>query len=298
MKQATIKTPFSLIGKGLHTGMLIHAQFMPAGVNEGITLCRVDLPEQPCYQALAQYVSATERGTVLQNGDWKISTVEHALSALYAMGITNCRIELNAPEMPILDGSATPFVRAIEQSGIAEQEADAKEWTPAEVIEYTAESGSSYRIEPANGSQYHVEISFPGNVLHNQTAVLDRLTDYPKEIAAARTFCFVREIAYLLSKGLIQGGDLENALVIYEQPIPQEAMDRLTDSLGAPRQDATKMGYLQPLHYENEPSRHKLLDLVGDLSLMGVRINAKIYATKPGHGGNTELAKELCKLIK
>ncbi len=298
MKQTTIKTPFFLIGKGLHTGMYINAKFMPAPVNEGITLCRVDLPGQPTYPALAQYVSATERGTVLQNGDWKISTVEHALSALYAMGITNCRIELDAPEMPILDGSATPFVNAIEQSGIVEQDAEAKEWTPSQVIEYTAESGSSYRIEPASQSQYHVEISFPGDVLHSQMAELNTLAAYPQEIAAARTFCFVREIAYLLSKGLIQGGDLENALVIYEQPIPQEAMDRLTDSLGAPRQDASKLGYLQPLHYENEPSRHKLLDLVGDLSLMGVRINAKIYASKPGHGGNTELAQHLCQLIQ
>lgn len=293
MKQSTIKQSFTLIGKGLHTGMLIEAQFMPAAVNTGITLCRVDLPDQPCYQALAQYVSATERGTVLQNGDWKISTVEHALSALYAMGITNCRIELNAPEMPILNGSATPFVKAIQQAGIEEQDAEVKMWTPTEVIEYEAASGSTYRIEPADDSEFHVNISFPGNVLHDQKATLERLSDYPKEISAARTFCFVREIAYLLSKGLIQGGDLENALVIYEQPIPQEAMDKLTDSLGAPRQDATKMGYLQPLNYPNEPARHKLLDLIGDLSLMGVHLNAKVTATRPGHGGNTELAKWL-----
>lgn len=295
MKQTTIKNAFTLAGKGLHTGLMIEAHFLPAEANNGITLCRVDLEGQPCYPALAQYVSATERGTVLEHGEWKISTVEHALSALYAMGVTNCRIELNAPEMPILNGSATPFVEAIQEVGILEQDAEVTTWQPNEVIEYTAASGSTYRIEPADTAEYNVHISFPGNILHDQTANLTRLEDYAQEISAARTFCFVREIAYLLSKGLIQGGDLENALVIYEQPIPQEAMDRMTDSLGAPRQDATKMGYLQPLHYENEPARHKLLDLIGDLSLLGVRLQAKVTATKPGHGGNTELAKWLCQ---
>nr|AIF26846.1 hypothetical protein [uncultured bacterium fosmid pJB102C1] len=298
MKQQTLHTSFELSGKGLHTGLQIHAVFKPAAEDTGIRICRTDLPDQPCHQALARYVSATERGTVLTDGEWKVSTVEHALSALYALCITNCLIELDAPEMPILDGSAKPFVDAILQAGIEEQEEEAATFVVDKKIEYTAASGSTYVITPAEESEYEVEISFPGQILHDQTAELLHLEDYGKEIAFNRTFCFVREIAYLLSKGLIKGGDLENALVIYEQPIPQEAMDQLTDHLGQPRQDATKLGYLSPLHFDNEPARHKLLDLIGDFALLGCRIQGKISAVKPGHGGNTECAKMLFDLIK
>lgn len=293
MKQHTLKHPFSLRGKGLHTGLMIQATFRPAPVDTGVSICRVDLPERPTHRALARYVSATERGTVLSEGEWKVSTVEHALSALYALGVTNCIIELNAPEMPILDGSAKPFVDAILEVGLEEQNEEAKEWVVDHLIEYTAASGSTYRIEPADEPQVEVEICFPGNILHDQKATLEHLDDYAKEVAFNRTFCFVREIAYLLGKGLIQGGDLENALVIYEQPIPQEAMDQLTDHLGQPRQDATKLGFLSPLHFDNEPARHKLLDLIGDFSLLGCLVRGKISAVRPGHGGNTECAKFL-----
>jgi len=298
MKQHTLHTSFELSGKGLHTGLQIRAVFKPAGADTGIRICRTDLPEQPCHQALARYVSATERGTVLSCGDWKVSTVEHALSALYALGITNCLIELDAPEMPILDGSAKPFVDAITKAGIDEQDAEAPAFVVDRTIEYTAASGSTYVLTPADEEQFEVEISFPGQILHDQTAELLHLADYSSEIAFNRTFCFVREIAYLLSKGLIQGGDLQNALVIYEQPIPQEAMDQLTDHLGQPRQDATKLGYLSPLHFPNEPARHKLLDLIGDFALLGCRIQGKISATRPGHGGNTECAKMLFEQIR
>lgn len=295
MKQQTIAAPFTFTSKGLHTGLTITATFLPAPVNTGICLRRVDLEGQPCYQALAQYVSATERGTVLENGAWKISTVEHALSALYALGISNCIIELDAPEMPILNGSAEPFVNAIRKAGIEEQDAERKVLTVTKRMEYTASNGSTYVIEPAEQAEFEVEISFPGNLLHNQTAQLFDLKDYGYAISSARTFCFVREIAYLLSKGLIKGGDLQNALVIYEQPIPQEVMDQLTDSLGQPRQHADKLGYLSPLKYENEPARHKLLDLIGDFSLLGVYLQGKITACRPGHGANTECAKWLSK---
>lgn len=293
MKQHTLQTEFTLQGKGLHTGLKIQAVFRPAPVNTGIRICRVDLPDRPCHSALARYVSATERGTVLSCGEWKVSTVEHALSALFAMGITNCLIELDAPEMPILDGSAKPFVDAILAAGILEQDAEAPELVIDRRMEYTAQSGSRYVITPAPEPQFEVEISFPGQILHDQQAELLSLADYPEQIAFNRTFCFVREIAYLLSKGLIQGGDLQNALVIYEQPIPQEVMDRMTDNLGQPRQDASKLGYLSPLHFDNEPARHKLLDLIGDFSLLGCRIRGKVSAVRPGHGGNTECAKSL-----
>lgn len=297
MKQATIQHAFVLKGKGLHTGLMITAEFCPAPEDFGVRICRTDLPGQPCHTALAKYVSATERGTVLSCGEWKVSTVEHALSALYAMGITNCLINVDAPEMPILDGSAKPYIDAITTTGIQQQDANAYTLVITQRMSYTAQSGSTYVIEPADEEQFQVEISFPGELLHDQTARLLHLHEYAREIASARTFCFVREIAYLLSKGLIQGGDLENALVIYEQPIPQEAMNQLTDSLGQPRQDASKLGYLSPLHYENEPARHKLLDLIGDFSLLGVRLQGKITAVRPGHGGNTECCRSLSEVV-
>ena len=293
MKQKTIKEPFAFEGKGLHTGLKIHATFLPAEENTGIRIRRVDLPDQPCYEARVEYVSATERGTVLEHGAWRVSTIEHALSALYALGITNCLIELDAPEMPIMDGSAMPFVAAIQMSGIVEQEAEAETYVVTERMEYTTEGGSKYVIEPAEQEEFEVEISFPGQILHDQKAELKDLSTYAKDIASARTFCFVREIAYLLSRGLIKGGDLKNALVIYEYPISQEAMDQLTDALGQPRQQADKLGYLSPLKFENEPARHKLLDLIGDFALLGVRLQGKVSAYRPGHGPNTECVNQL-----
>lgn len=293
MKQKTIGKSFEFAGKGLHTGLKIRAVFLPTAPDTGIRLKRVDLPEQPCYEARTKYVSATERGTVLEHGAWRISTIEHALSALYALGITNCLIELDAPEMPILDGSAAPFVEAILKAGIVEQDAEAKTYVVKERVLYMTENGSEYIIEPAEREEFEVGISFPGKILHDQTATLSNLENYPSEIASARTFCFVREIAYLLGKGLIKGGDLQNALVIYEYPIPQEQMDKLTDALGQPRQDATKLGYISPLKYQNEPARHKLLDLIGDFSLLGVRLQGKITAFRPGHGPNTDCARFL-----
>lgn len=297
MKQQTIAQPFTLSGKGLHTGLFIKAVFKPADVYSGLQICRVDLPGQPAYEALSDYVSATERGTVLSEGDWRVSTIEHALSALYALGITNCRIELDAPEMPILDGSAKPFVDAILAAGILQQDAEAKEIVVDHRIEYSAASGSTYVIEPADEPVFEVEISFPGQLLHDQRATLLHLRDYAEQMSYARTFCFVREVAYLLSRGLIKGGDLQNALVIYEQPIEQAVMDQLTDMLGQPHLDAGQLGYLSPLHFENEPARHKLLDLIGDFALLGARLRAKVIATKPGHSGNTECVKHLCALL-
>lgn len=297
MKQKTINNEITFEGKGLHTGLHLSLKLLPAEVNTGIRICRVDLESKPTYPALAQYVSATERGTVLENGEWKISTVEHLLSALYALGVTNCLVEVNGPEIPILDGSAKLYVERIQEVGVCEQEADAKVWMVKEPMTYTAQNGSTYRIEPADEEQVEVEISFPGNILHDQKAELLHLGDYASEVASARTFCFVREIAFLLGKGLIKGGDLQNALVIYEQPIPQEVMNSLTDLLGQPRQDASKLGYLSDLKYANEPARHKLLDVIGDFSLIGVRLHGKITAVRPGHGANTECAKWLMESL-
>jgi len=293
MKQHTIAQPFTFEGKGLHTGVYIHATFAPAAANHGICLRRTDLPGQPTHHAYADYVSATERGTVLEHGSWRISTVEHALSALYAMGIDNCLISVDGPELPILDGSALSFVKAIQNAGIVEQDEEAEVYVVREPIEYISEHGNRLLILPSDHYQVEVQVCYPSRILKRQRAELLDLQDYPKEIAAARTFCFVREIEPLLRMGLIKGGDLKNALVIYEMPMSQEGLDYLTDKLGQPHLDATKLGYLSPVHYHNEPARHKLLDIMGDLSLVGCRIQGRIYAEKPGHTFNTSCARQL-----
>lgn len=293
MKQHTLAQPFTLEGKGLHTGVYIHARFLPEEPNYGIRLCRVDLPDRPTHHAYADYVSATERGTVLEHGSWRISTVEHALSALYAMGVDNCLIEVDGPEVPILDGSAMPFVQAIQQAGVVEQDAEADVYVVREPIEYISEHGNRLLLLPSDTYQVEVQVCYPSQILKRQRAELKDLKDYRHEIAAARTFCFVREIEPLLRLGLIKGGDLKNALVIYETPMSQEGLDYLTDKLGQQRLDATKLGYLSPIHYHNEPARHKLLDIIGDLSLIGCRLQARVIAEKPGHTFNTSCAKQL-----
>lgn len=293
MKQHTIKESFTLSSVGLHTGLMINATFRPAEANTGVRLCRIDLPNKPCHQALADYVSGTERGTVLEHGKWKISTVEHALSALYAMGVDNCLIEVDGPEMPILDGSAKFFVREIKRVGLIEQDAEQQVWEVSEPIEYISEHGNRMRIEPCDHYELDVTIAFQSLLLREQHATLNDLANYPMDIAAARTFCFVREIEPLLRVGLIKGGDLKNALVIYETEMSQEGMDYFCDKLGQPRLDAKKLGYLSPLNYQNEPARHKLLDVIGDLSLLGLRIKGRIIAFKPGHTFNTQCVRKL-----
>jgi len=297
MKQHTIKEPFTLSSVGLHTGLHVTATFNPAPANTGVCLRRVDLPGQPYHQALADYVSGTERGTVLERGKWKISTVEHALSALYAMGVDNCIIDVDAPEMPILDGSARFFCREIARVGVEEQEAEQQVYVVREPIEYISEHGHSMRIEPCDHYEVDVTIAFQSNLLREQHATLKNLADYPKEIAAARTFCFVREIEPLLRVGLIKGGDLKNALVIYETEMSQEGMDYFCDKMGQPHMDAKKLGYLSPLNYLNEPARHKLLDVIGDLSLLGLRLQGRIVAYKPGHTFNTQCVRKLRNMI-
>lgn len=293
MKQHTIKDSFTLQSVGLHTGLFVTATFHPAPENTGVCLRRVDLPGQPCHQALADYVSATERGTVLERGKWKVSTVEHALSALYALGVDNCIIDVDAPEMPILDGSARMFVREIQRVGIVEQKAEQQVYVVKEPIEYISEHGHSMRIEPCDHYEVDVTIAFQSNILREQHASLTDLKDYPQDISSARTFCFVREIEPLLRVGLIKGGDLKNALVIYEQELSQSGMDYFCDKLGQPHLDATKLGYLSPLNYPNEPARHKLLDVIGDVSLLGLRLQGKVIAYKPGHTFNTQCIRRL-----
>lgn len=298
-KQKTIKQSFSFSGKGLHTGLNIQLTFLPAAENHGIKIKRVDLPGQPEIEALAEYVDQTTRGTVLKKGDVQVSTVEHAMSALYALGVDNCLLEVDAPEFPILDGSAKFFVEEIQKAGIVEQKEDKDYFIVRKKIEVKIPGcESKIVILPDDKFSVDVHIGFQSQVLNNQFASLESLEDYATEVAGTRTFVFVREIEPLLKMGLIKGGDLKNANVIYDELMPQEDLDKLADSLGQPHRDALKLGYLSELYFQNEPARHKLLDVIGDLALIGKPLIGKVIATFPGHKINTEAAKAIRKEIK
>lgn len=298
MKQRTLSSSFTLRGKGLHTGLELVVTFNPAPVNHGYKIKRVDVEGQPVIDAIAENVVETTRGTVLGANDVKCSTVEHAFAALYAFSIDNVLVEVNGPEFPILDGSATPYVNKLKEIGVVEQEAD-KEWLiVSEPIEYTDEAtGSHVAILPADDFALSVTIDFNSQLMPIQTATLRDINDFETEISSARTFVFVREIEILLSLGLIKGGDLDNAVVIYERETTQENMDKLCKLTKAEWHDAKELGYIQhkPLVWENEPARHKLLDLIGDLSLVGKPIKGHIVATKPGHTINNKFARLLKK---
>lgn len=300
MKQQTIAGSFSFEGKGLHTGLNITLTFVPAPANTGICIKRVDLEGEPCYQALADYVTATERGTVLKKGDWQVSTIEHVMAALYAMQIDNCLLEVNAPEFPIMNGSSDLFIAKLQEVGLEEQEAEREVFVVRKKIEYMSEDGKSkITLLPDDKFSVDVMIGFDSAVLSNQYASLDDLSQFPTEIASARTFVFVREIELLLQHNLIKGGDLDNAIVVYDEVYTQERMDAIAQLMGQPTVKAEALGYLNgALKFDNEPARHKLLDVIGDLSLIGMPIQGKVIASHPGHGVNTALAKQIRKQIK
>lgn len=301
MNQVTLKAPFSVSGKGLHTGLEIEARFLPAPENHGYKLKRVDLEGQPVIDALAENVVATNRGTVLARGDVKVSTVEHALAALYAAGIDNCLIEVNAPELPILDGSAREYCEKISEVGLEEQKADKDFYYVKSKIEVRDDTtGASIVVLPDDDFSVDVKIDFPSNVLNNQYATLDRIEDFPAEIGASRTFVFVREIEPLVKGNLIKGGDLDNAIVIYDSPMEQSELDRLADLMNVPHKNVSDFGYINniPLTSENEPARHKLLDVLGDIALIGRPLKGKVIATRPGHSINTTFAKKIRREIK
>lgn len=298
--QNTIKQAFTLKGKGLHSGLEIVLTFLPAPENHGVKIKRVDLPEQPVMDAVAEYVAETTRGTVLKKGEMQVSTVEHALAALYALGVDNCMLEVDAPEFPILDGSAKYYVEQIQQVGIEEQNAVKDYYIVRKKIEYCIpETGAKITILPDDVFSVDVHIGFNSTVLNNQFACLSSLDDFATEIASARTFVFVHEIEYLAKMNLIKGGDLKNAIVIYDKAVSQADFDKLADLMDQPHQDAAKLGYLNGgVKFPNEPARHKLLDVIGDLSLIGKPIKGKVIATYPGHKINTDIAKQIRKELK
>ncbi|MBR4845112.1 MAG: UDP-3-O-acyl-N-acetylglucosamine deacetylase [Bacteroidaceae bacterium] len=300
-KQQTIKESFSLSGKGLHTGLNLTVEFCPAPENYGYKIQRVDVEGAPIIEALAENVTETQRGTVLSNGTERVSTVEHGFSALYALGIDNCHIKVNGPEFPILEGSAKLYVENIQRVGIVEQDAEKDYFVVTEPIEYQDEkSGSTLKIVPADEFAVSTIVSFDSSSISNQHADLMHMEDFPTEIAPCRTFVFVRDIEPLLAAGLIKGGDLDNSIVLYEREMPQDRYDRLADAMNIPRMDATKLGYInhRPLVWDNEPARHKLLDIIGDMSLIGKPIKGHITAYRPGHRVNNQFARLLRERIK
>lgn len=301
MKQLTLKDSFVVTGKGLHTGLEIEASFNPAPENHGYKFQRTDLEGMPVIDAVAENVVGTTRGTIIGVGEAKVSTIEHALAALYAAGIDNCLIKVNAPELPILDGSSIIYCDKIAQTGTVEQDADKIFYTVKNKIEITDhESGASIVAVPEDGFTVESMISFNSPVLNNQFAVLTDIKDFPSEIASCRTFVFLREIEPLLKQNLIKGGDLQNAVVIYDSPMTQEELDHVADIMHSPRKKVTEFGYIneKPLLFENEPARHKIMDILGDISLIGRPIKGRIITTKPGHSINTEFAKKIRQEIR
>ena len=304
MKQQTLKAEFTVSGKGLHSGVKVEATFKPAPENTGYIFKRTDVEDAPVIEALAENVVATNRGTVLgskSNKDIKIGTIEHALAALYAAGIDNCLIEVNAPELPILDGSAIEYSNKIQEVGIVEQSADKEFYVVKQRIKVVDEmSGSSLIVLPDEDFSIDTMIEFDSDVLNNQFASLTSLNNFKDEIAGSRTFVFVREILPLVQNNLIKGGDLDNAIVIYDKEMAQEELDKIADVTGVPHTNASKLGYInhKPLTHPNEPARHKLLDVLGDLALIGRPLKGRIIATRPGHTINTRLSNQIRKELR
>lgn len=301
-QQKTLNNSFSLEGKGLHTGLQIRITFNPAPENHGYKIRRTDVQGQPIIDAIAENVVATQRGTIVADNGVQVSTIGHALAALYACEIDNCLIDVNAPEFPIMDGSSILFVSKIKETGIREQNAPRKyiHFKRKRIKVVDKETGSSLILIPDENFSIQSQVSYNSLLLHKQEARLDNLSEFTKEIASSRTFVFVREIESLLKNNQVKGGDLDNTIVIYDKPIEQAHFDQLADTMGTKRKDAKQLGYImnKPLLYPNEPARHKLLDIIGDIALVGYFIKGKIIANCPGHKINNLFARAIRENIK
>ncbi|MFD2562492.1 bifunctional UDP-3-O-[3-hydroxymyristoyl] N-acetylglucosamine deacetylase/3-hydroxyacyl-ACP dehydratase [Aquimarina rubra] len=301
IKQRTIQKEVELKGVGLHTGKEVTLTFKPAPENHGYAFCRVDLEGNPIIEADANYVVNTQRGTNLEKNGVSIQTSEHVLAACVGLEIDNLLIELDASEPPIMDGSSKFFIEALEEAGIVEQEAERDEYIVKDVISYTdEESGSEIIVMPSDEYQVTTMVDFGTKVLGTQNASLKHLSEFKEEIADARTFSFLHELEMLLEHGLIKGGDLNNAIVYVDKELSPDTMEKLKVAFGKESIAIKPNGILDnlTLHYPNEAARHKLLDVIGDLALIGTRIRGKIIANKPGHYVNTQFAKKLSKIIK
>lgn len=301
MNQQTLKSSFEVEGKSLHSGEQIKATFNPAPENFGYKFKRTDIEGEPTIDAVAENIVDTTRGTVLGKNNVKISTVEHALAALYALGVDNCLIELNGSEMPILDGSAREYVERIKEVGLEEQNAEKDFFIIKNKIQIKDDdSGSIITVYPDEDFSVEVMVEYNSQILPNQFAILDDMSEFGNEVASARTFVFVREIESLLQNNLIKGGDLDNAIVIYDQEIDKNKIDQICELVGHPKINLSKLGYINPtpLKWDNEPARHKLMDVIGDLSLIGKPIKGRVVAIRPGHTINSKLTKLIRKEVK
>lgn len=301
VKQRTLKQSYTFTGKGLHTGRQVTMIVTSAPENHGIKFQRTDLEGQPVIDAIVDYVTTTDRGTTLEHGEVKISTIEHILSALAGLGVDNALILLDSTEAPILDGSSKPYTDAFTKDGLADQEADRKYFEIKEKIYYKdSKTGAELTIMPDDDFSIDLMIDFNSQVLGHQYARYSGTTDYAKEIAPCRTFVFFHELEPLFKNNLIKGGDLNNAIVIMENPVPQKELDRLANLFHSSKLERGPAGYLNhlELRFSNECARHKLLDVIGDFSLIGFPLKAKIIANKSGHQINTQVAKIIRKAAK
>ncbi len=299
--QQTIKQEASLTGVGLHTGQNVTVTFVPAAVNHGIKFQRIDLSDKPIINADCDLVTTVQRGTTLEKGNAMVATVEHVMSALIGLQIDNCLVQVDGIEMPIMDGSARYFVEALEKAGIQEQTEDRDIFELRQNIHYVdKESGVEYLAMPSNRYKVTALIDYKSEVLGQQHATMDKVNDFKKEIAPSRTFCFLHELEMLYDAGLIRGGDLNNAIIVVDKPVSEEERVKLAALFNKPDIKVVEEGILNnvELNHHNEPARHKLLDVIGDLGLIGTPINANIIATKPGHKHNVEFAKVLKQHIK
>ncbi|MBS1908614.1 MAG: bifunctional UDP-3-O-[3-hydroxymyristoyl] N-acetylglucosamine deacetylase/3-hydroxyacyl-ACP dehydratase [Bacteroidetes bacterium] len=300
-KQHTLAKSVSISGTGLHTGINVDMTLKPANAGFGFQFQRMDLPGKPVIKADCDLVTDTSRGTTLEQGDVKVSTVEHLLAALVGMGVDNCLVEINGPEIPIIDGSSKPFTDIIEETGVAEQEA-AKIWYSIDTNISFYDDAKRVEMTALPSTSYHLTtlIDFNSPVLGTQHASLKLMKDFKMEIAPCRTFCFLHELEMLLDNNLIKGGDINNAIVVVDKPVTSEEMDRLAKAFGRKKVEIKSEGYLNnlELRFPNEPARHKLLDVVGDLALIGVPIKAHIIANRPGHSSNVKFAQLIKQYIK
>ncbi len=300
-KQKTIRKPVTLKGKGLHSGIEVEITFNPAPAGHGFVFQRTDLPGKPTIKALAENVTETSRGTTLEENGASVATIEHCLAACAGMELDNILFEMSGPEAPILQGSAESYVNAIMEAGIEEQDAEKIYFTLSEKVEYYDEKKGIHIIAyPDEHLSINVLIDYNSKVLGNQYATLDDLNKFKDEIAPSRTFVFLHELEFLAKHNLIKGGDLNNAIVIMDRPVSQEELDRLAGLFNKPKIKVKPEGVLNniDLHFPNEPARHKLLDLIGDLSLIGMPFKGKIIAQRPGHQANNEFARILRQLAK
>lgn len=300
-KQHTIGKDVTITGTGLHTGINTTMTLKPANPGYGFQFQRVDLDGKPIIKADCDLVTDTSRGTTLQSGDAKISTVEHILAAFVGLGVDNALIEVNGPEIPIIDGSSQPFIELIESAGVVEQDA-AKQWYSIDENIFFQDEGKRVEMVALPALNYEITtlIDFNSPVLGTQHAALKHIKDFKKEIAPCRTFCFLHELEMLLDNNLIKGGDINNAIVVVDKQVSEEEMQRLAKAFGRDSIEIKSEGYLNnlELRFSNEPARHKLLDVVGDLALIGYPIKARIIANRPGHSSNVAFAKKIKQYIK